>query len=96
MATDEERRRVARNVRENYIRGGMGCRTASTYNIALAVGIVPEMLVEDIELWNRLADLIDPDCDASATHTDVTATREVSQSRRSDVDREACGEVSEG
>lgn len=60
MATDDERRRVARNVRENYIRGGMGCRTASTYNIALAVGIVPEMLVEDIELWNRLADLIEP------------------------------------
>ena len=86
MPTDDERRRVARNVRENYIRGGMGCRTASTYNIALAVGIVPEMLVEDIEFWNRLADLIDPDCDASATHTDVTTTREVSQSRRSDVD----------
>ena len=60
MATDDERREVARNIRENYIRGGMGYRTASAYNIALAVGIVPEMLVEDIELWNRLADLIEP------------------------------------
>lgn len=86
MATDEERRRVARNVRENYIRGGMGCRTASTYNIALAVGIVPEMLVEDIELWNRLADLIDPDCE-EGRYEDVRTARPV--------DREACGEVSE-
>ena len=60
MISDEERREVARNIRENYIRGGMGYRTASAYNIALAVGIVPEMLVEDIELWNRLADLIEP------------------------------------
>ena len=51
---------MARNIRENYICGGIGCRTASTYNIALAVGIVPEMLVEAIELWNRLADLIGP------------------------------------
>lgn len=64
--TDDERRRVARNIRENYIRGGMGYRTASVYNIALAVGIVPEMLVEDIELWNRLADLIEPRCDREA------------------------------
>lgn len=60
MATDDERRRVARNIRKNYIRAGIGYRTASAYNIALAVGIVPEMIVEDIELWNRLADLIDP------------------------------------
>ena len=60
MISDDERREVARNIRENYIRGGMGYRTASAYNIALAVGIVPEMLVEDIELWNRLADLIEP------------------------------------
>lgn len=51
---------MARNIRENYICGGIGCRTASAYNIALAVGIVPEMLVEAIELWNRLADLIGP------------------------------------
>ena len=58
--TDDERRRVARNIRKNYIRAGIGYRIASSYNIALAVGIVPEMLVEDIELWNRLADLIDP------------------------------------
>lgn len=105
MATDDERREVAHNIRENYIRGGMGYRVASAYNIATAVGIVPEMLVEDIELWNRLADLIDPDtttdttktaedttkyvCDASATVIDTSATRDVSQSRRGGIDRDA-------
>lgn len=38
---------------------------------------------------SRLADLIEPSCDATATHTDATATRDVSQTRRSDVDRDA-------
>ena len=41
------------------------------------------------ELFSRLADLIEPGCDAAATHTDATATRDVSQCRRSDVDRDA-------
>lgn len=64
--TDDEKRRVARNIRENYIRAGMGYMTANAYNIALAVGIVPEILAEDIALWNRLADLIEPDKGRSA------------------------------
>ena len=38
---------------------------------------------------SRLADLIEPSCDASATVTDASATRDVSQMRRSDVDRDA-------
>lgn len=63
MPTDDERRKVARNIRENYSRSGLGCKVASTYNIALAVGIVPEIIVGDVELWNRLADLIEPSCD---------------------------------
>lgn len=66
MTTDNERRRVAHNIRENYIRAGIGYRIASAYNIAMAIGIVPEILVEDIELWNRLADLIEPDKGRSA------------------------------
>lgn len=60
MPTDDERRRVARNIRENYVRGGLGYKIASSYNIAMAVGIVPELIVGDIKLWNRLADLIEP------------------------------------
>lgn len=64
MSTDEERRAVARNIRENYVRGGMGYKIASSYNIAMAIGMNPGILVGDIELWNRLADLIDPTCEA--------------------------------
>lgn len=33
--------------------------------------------------------IIEPSCDASATHTDAPATCDVSQCRRSDVDRDA-------
>lgn len=60
MPTDEERREVARNIRENYVRGGLGYKVATAYNITMAIGMNPGVLVEDIELWNRLADLIEP------------------------------------
>lgn len=60
MISDEERREVAHNIRENYICGGLGYKVASAYNIAMAIGMNPEILVGDIALWNRLADLIEP------------------------------------
>lgn len=60
MTTDEERREVAHNIRENYVRSGLGYKVASAYNIAMAIGMNPGILVGDIELWNRLADLIEP------------------------------------
>lgn len=68
MPTDDERRRVARNIRENYVRGGLGYKIASSYNIAMAVGIVPELIFGDIKLWNRLADLIEPSYKPSAEY----------------------------
>lgn len=60
MTDDAERREVARNIRENYVCGGLGYKVASAYNIAVALGMNPGLLVGDIELWNRLADLIEP------------------------------------
>lgn len=71
MPTDTERREVAHNIRENYVRGGLGYKVASAYNIAMAIGMNPGVLVGDIELWNRLADLIEPD-----TTTDTTKSPE--------------------
>ena len=41
------------------------------------------------DVSNLVADLIESSCDAAATHTDATATCDVSQCRRSDVDRDA-------
>ena len=41
------------------------------------------------DVSNLVADLIEPSCDAAATHTDATATRDVSHSCRSGVDRHA-------
>lgn len=61
MVTDNERREVAHNIMENYVCGGLGYKVASAYNIAVAIGMNPGLLVGDIELWERLADLIDPD-----------------------------------
>lgn len=66
MPTDDERREVARNIRENYVRSGLGYEVASAYNIAMAIGMNPGILVGDIDLWNRLADLIEPSCDRDA------------------------------
>lgn len=58
--TDDTKRRVARNIRDNYARGGFGYEIASAANIARAVGLDAEMPLDDIELWWRLADLIEP------------------------------------
>ena len=106
MISDNERREVARNIRENYIRGGMGYRTASAYNIALAVGIVPEMLVEDIELWNRLADLIEPSIPADPgeaglacvdafirEHTEKPVDRDALLALADDIDKQTDGSM---
>lgn len=60
MTTDSERREVASNIMENYVCGGLGYKMASAYNIAMAIGMNPGLLVGDIELWERLADLIEP------------------------------------
>ena len=60
MPTDDERREVASNIMENYVCGGLGYKVSSAHNIAMAIGMNPGLLVGDIELWERLADLIDP------------------------------------
>ena len=87
MTTVEERREVTRRLRE--------CRSGWSsgecyYTIIHALGL-PDTSREDggAALYARLADLIEPSCDAAATRTDATATRDVSQCRRSDVDRDA-------
>ena len=61
--TDEVKRAVERDIRENYARGGIGCEIASGHNIALAVGLSPGPLVDDMMLWHRLADLIEPNAE---------------------------------
>ena len=66
MPTDDERREVAHNIRENYVHGGLGYKVATAHNIAMAIGMNPGVLVGDIELWYRLADLIDRSCDRDA------------------------------
>lgn len=70
MISDAERREVARNIRENYVRSGLGYKVASAYNIAMAIGMNPGILVGDIELWNRLADLIEPPLQCPHYHSD--------------------------
>ena len=70
MATDDERREVAHNIRENYVCDGMGYKAATAYNIAMAIGMNPGVLVGDIELWNRLADLIEPPLQCPYYHSD--------------------------
>ena len=56
MITNEERRRVSRNIRQN-----IAYKRASVRNIALAVGLDTGILVDDMEIWDRLADLIEPE-----------------------------------
>lgn len=68
MPTDTERRDVAHNIRENYVRGGLGYKVANAYNIAMAIGMNPGFLVGDIDLWYRLADLIEPSYKPSAEY----------------------------
>ena len=70
MTTDSERREVASNIMENYVCGGLGYKVASAYNIAMAIGMTPGVLVGDIELWERLADLIKPSTQCPHYHSD--------------------------
>lgn len=78
IATNDDRARVAQALRE------METPTWPTLTEAVMGHVAGrEKVVE------RLADLIEPSCDATATVTDTSATRDVSQSRRSDVDRGA-------
>lgn len=73
--TDGTKRRVARNIRDNYVRGGFGYEIASAANIARAVGLDPEMPLDDIKLWWRLADLIEPNATGDTTPKDPESTR---------------------
>ena len=83
MITDDERREVARRLRE--CRGGWSSGECY-YTIIHALGL-PDTSREDggAALYARLADLIEPSCDAAATHTDASATCDMSQSRRDNV-----------
>ena len=91
MATDDERREVARRLRKARVE-----RYNSILNgihLGHIVGVCAQIVSPHEDqvraAADRLADLIEPSCDAAATNTDATATRDVSQCRRSDVDRDA-------
>lgn len=91
MPTDTERREVAERLRYEADYPGYAVQYMEQF-----IGDLRQVLFGDLnptadysEMFARLADLIEPSCDASATHTDATATRDVSQCRRSDVDRDA-------
>ena len=91
MATDDERRRVAERLREckSHVDGAGWFWLIDEVAGAHIVASSEERLKSGA---NRLADLIEPtptSSDTTATHTDATATCDVSQSRRSGVDREA-------
>ena len=97
MVSDDERREVAERLREIELsKSGY----VAWWKIAKALKL------KQLDGWfgwekfdpdsaKRLADLIEPVRDASATHTDATATRDVSQCRRSDVDRDALLELAD-
>lgn len=76
MPTDEERRAVARNIRDNYARGGMGYIPVSGSSVARAIGMCPEILISNVAFWHRLADLIEPSCDCGAL---LTLTDEIEE-----------------
>ena len=96
MATNEERRRVAEALRAKYRERTEG-RTFGPQCLEMQY----EAYLRDLEsclpdgesMFTVLADLIEPSCDASATRTDATATRDVSQSRRDTV---ACNPTGRG
>ena len=81
MATDDERREVARRLRK--------ATGLTEFAEVLGFDWTDDSDWGWKDVSNLVADLIEPSCDASATHTDATATRDVSQCRRSDVDRDA-------
>ena len=91
MATDDERRRVAERLRSFVTDDSVyadvdACRVL--HSIGLYYKDIDRIYFSGFDVAH-LADLIEPSCDAAATHTDATATRDVSQCRRSDVDRDA-------
>ena len=95
MISDEERREVAQNMRD-VVKSKSEYELLSLNGSSAAIRWLISYVVfgdkkyhSGVDLMNRLADLIEPSCDAAATHTDATATRDVSQCRRSDVDRDA-------
>ena len=81
MPTDTERREVARRLRK-----AIGL---TEFAEVLGFNWTDDSDWGWQDVSNLVADLIEPSCDAAATHTDVTATCDVSQCRRSDVDRDA-------
>lgn len=98
MATDDERRRVAERLRR-LVEDDSVYATVDACHVLYAIGLyykdVDRIYFSGYDVA-RLADLIDlgtaegpTSSDTTATHTDATATCDVSQSRRSDVDRGA-------
>lgn len=73
--TDDERRRVACNIRDNYLCDGLGITGVSAFTIARAIGMCPEIIVDDADFWSRLANLIDPGAAKAPTSSDTASTR---------------------
>lgn len=85
MASDSERREVAENLRYLADYPGAPVRYAEQFRDELSAVVLPDEFTHDYsELIQRLADLIEPSRDATATHTDAPATCDVSQSCRGD------------
>lgn len=61
MPTNEERRIIAKDIRDNYACDGLGVKIVTPHNIALAIGMCPGPLIRDVDFWYRLAALIEPD-----------------------------------
>lgn len=98
MATDDERRRVAERLREckSHVDGAGWFWLIDEVAGAHIVASSEERLKSGA---NRLADLIEPtptSSDKLRHYSDTTATCDVSQSRRSGVDREALLALAEG
>ena len=77
MATEEERRAAAERLRAEI---GWGMSWPGTQRLGVILGV--EGMYEtgwEGRFLGRLADLINPGCDASATHTDASATPDMSQ-----------------
>ena len=85
MASDSERREVAENLRYLADYPGAPVRYAEQFRDELSAVVLPDGFTHDYsELIQRLADLTEPSRDATATHTDASATCDVSQSCRGD------------
>lgn len=73
--TNEEKREVARNIRENYARGGIAYVTVSAASVARAIGIPAVPIPSQLEFWGRLADLIEPEPEHTSSY-DLLGERE--------------------